>query len=300
MAGIDINRTTLGVTLDPVVSNEIWGLTVEQSAVMQAARKVPISGAGLKFDMLTGVGDAGWVNETDEKPVGEATFDNREIHAHTLALILPFSNQFRRDKAALYREIVRVLPLELGRKFDSTVFGAITKPGADFDQLNDAQLVSVDPASPFAGLLAARAAVGRPSHMISSPEFENVLLGGTYADGRPLFVQDMAQDLTIGRVMGAPVLATSGDMPGSATEGDTQAIIGDFAQNAMWGSVEGIQYSEADQATLTIAGQQVNLWQRNMFALRVEVELAFAVRNKAKFARLTNGVVDADTVTKGK
>ena len=301
MAGIDTNRGTTGIVLPAEVSNEVFSLTIEQSAVMQAARKVPVPGPGVQIDMITGLGDAAWVNETDEKPVGKATFANKVFQAYTLALIMPFSNQFKRDKAALYREIIRLMPLELARKFDSTVFGTITKPGSTFDQLNTAQTLTVDPNNPLPGLLAARGAIGgRPTNVISSPEFETLLLGATYDDGRPMFFQDPTKAAGVGSILGAGVLPTSGDMVGSATAGDDLAIMGDFANHAMWGSVEGIQYSESDQSTLNIGGTQVNLWQRNMFAVRFEIELAFAVRDMSKFVRLTNGVVDADTKTAGR
>ena len=46
MAGIDINRTTSGISLPAQVSSEIWGKTLEQSAVMQLARKVTLPGSG--------------------------------------------------------------------------------------------------------------------------------------------------------------------------------------------------------------------------------------------------------------
>ncbi|MCV7064995.1 hypothetical protein H7H51_03430 [Mycolicibacterium farcinogenes] len=39
-------------------------------------------------------------------------------------------------------------------------------------------------------------------------------------------------------------------------------------------------------------GSTLNLWQRNMFAVRAEVEVGFAVRDRARFVRLTNGTPD--------
>jgi hypothetical protein len=43
----------------------------------------------------------------------------------------------------------------------------------------------------------------------------------------------------------------------------------------MYGTVEGVQIRFADQASLTIGGQQVNLWEHNMFAVRAEIEVGF-------------------------
>ena len=298
MAGIDINRTTSGVSLPAQVSGEVWGLTIKQSAIMQAARRINLPGSGVQIDMLTGVGDAAWVAETAAKPVGAATFANKVIEAYTLALIIPFSNQFKRDKAGLYREIVRVLPAELGRKFDSTVLGSVTKPGSNFDNLLGAPQVTVDATDTFGDLLAARASIGgRPSHWITSPALETTLIGAKDSDGTRPFVQNFSDDVALGRIFGAPVLGTDGTFAASTTVGDDLGVVGDFAGNAVWGSVEGIQYSESDQSSLDIddgsgGTTTIHLWQRNMFAVRFEIELGFRVRDINKFARLTDGAVD--------
>lgn len=295
MAGIDINRTTSGISLPKAVSSEVWGLTIKESAVMRAARRISIPGSGIQIDTLNGVGDAAWVSETAEKPVGAATFGNKVLEAYTLALIIPFSNQFRRDKAALYNEIKRVLPAELGRKFDSTVFGAITKPGSNFDNLAAATQVTVDGTDTYGDLVSLYTSLGgtRPSAWITSPAFEATLMGAKSGSGEYLFVPNGSDAPNLGRVLGAPVYATDGTFIQSTTLGDDVAVVGDFAGNAVWGSVEGIQYSESDQATLTLADSStVNLWQRNMFAVRFEIELAFGVRDISKFKRVTDGKID--------
>ena len=62
---------------------------------------------------------------------------------------------------------------------------------------------------------------------------------------------------------------------------------GDWS-SAAWGSVEGIAVDFADQATLTDGSETINLWQRNMFAVRAEVEIGFRVRDIAHFAKLTD------------
>ena len=49
-----------------------------------------------------------------------------------------------------------------------------------------------------------------------------------------------------------------------------------------------MQISVADQATLTDGDTQINLWQRNMFAVRAEIEFGFRVRDIAHFAKLTD------------
>src|SRR5690606_39742110 len=91
---------------------------------------------------------------------------------------------------------------------------------------------------------------------------------------------------TFGRV----VLNSAAVYDGSATPPVT-GIAGDFANSAIFGTVEGIKFDISDQATVTKDGVAINLWQRNMFAIRAEVEVGFIVRDASHFVKLTD---DAD------
>ena len=71
MAGIDLNRTSAGAAelLPKEISQEIWANAVNDSVIMQAARRINLPGSGVTIPIITGDAEAGWVNETDEKPV---------------------------------------------------------------------------------------------------------------------------------------------------------------------------------------------------------------------------------------
>ena len=75
----DISRHTSNVILDPEVSAEIWAKTIEESAFMQLARRIDIPGTGVKVQTITGEPTAGWVDETNAKPVGFHTFGAKTI-----------------------------------------------------------------------------------------------------------------------------------------------------------------------------------------------------------------------------
>ena len=62
---------------------------------------------------------------------------------------------------------------------------------------------------------------------------------------------------------------------------------GDWSQ-ARYGIVDGINLAISDQATINTGTEQVNLWQRNMFAVRVEAEVGFVVKDAAAFVKLTD------------
>lgn len=295
MAGFDVNRTTSGIVLTPEQSAEIWSAAEYASAVMQLAQKVDLPGSGISVPIITGEPEADWVAETAEKKVSRPTFDNKLMTPYTAAVIVPFSNQFKRDKAALYNEIVRKLPQALARKFDQTVFGlAAGAPGSNFDTLGGAAQVGIA-GKTYQGLVAADQAVATGGGILNgwalSPQARGLLLGAIDTTGRPLFTGSAAEG-DVPRLLGAPTAVTKGvysaDIDGGgAGTAARLGFAGDWT-SAHYGVVQDIQLDISDQATINDGGTQLNLWQRNMFAVRVEFEVGFRVRNLAHFAQLTN------------
>lgn len=293
MAGIDINRTTSGVLLPPEISSEIWSTAVTQSAVMQLARQVTLPGSGLTIPIITGDAAADWVAETDEKPVSRSTFDSKSMTPYKLAVIEPFSNEFKRDLPGLYAELARRLPFALGKKFDETVFSG-TAPGSNFDVLTNAPTAVLDGTNTWADLIAINSAIaaadGDNTGWAFSPQAEALALGAVDGNGRPMFVSDLQNTGSIGSLLGRPVFKSravyraDADGAGAGTAAQL-GFAGDWS-NAMYGTVEGIQFSVSDQATLTDGASQINLWQRNMFALRVEVEVGFIVRDVDQYVKI--------------
>jgi HK97 family phage major capsid protein len=295
MAGIDINRTTAGVSLPPAVADEIWGATSESSAAMQLAGQIPLPGAGVSVDIITGNAEAEWVAETDEKPVSRPTMGSKLMTPYTLAVIVPFSNQFRRDKARLYQALVNKLPEALALKFDRTVFGDVAAPGSNFDTLQGAAAVGIA-GDTYAGLVAADQAVATGGGLLNgwavSPQGRGLLLGAVDGFGRPLFTASPNTGGSVSQLLGQPVYMTRGvylaDADGAGTGTDAQlGFAGDWS-GAAWGSVEGVQIAFSDQATLTDGGTTINLFQRNMFAVRAEIEVGFRVRDLDQFVKLTS------------
>ena len=67
MAGIDLNRTSAGVSalLPKEISSEIWANAVNDSLIMRTARRINLPGSGVTIPLITGDVTASWVNETD-------------------------------------------------------------------------------------------------------------------------------------------------------------------------------------------------------------------------------------------
>jgi HK97 family phage major capsid protein len=295
MAAGDIKRTTSGLVLPPQVSTEIWQGVQEQSAVMAASRQIALPGSGITIPIITGDSSANWVAESAEKPVSHATFSSKSMTPYKLAVIETFSNEFRRDLPGVYAELQRRLPNALSKKFDETVLNG-TAPGSNFDVLSSAPSLTVDGTGTYADLVAVFSAVaaagGSLSAWLASPAFQATLLSSVDGFGRPLFTNSPNTDNVVGRLLGSPVYATRRTLKSSTTVGDDVAVAGDFANSAIYGTVEGIQVSVSDQATVNDNGTQINLWQRNMFAVLCEIEVGFIARDVNHFVRITDGVVD--------
>ena len=289
MAGIETNRTS--ITLPAEVSAEIIAAAQEESAVMRLARRINLPGRGLTIPVISGDPEANWVDETNVKPVSNPTLTTKSMKGYTLAVIVPFSNQFRRDMKDLYAEIVRRLPGALGKKFDATVFAG-TAPGTGFDVLTGvtAQSISGTGNSFYSALVNAESTIATAGYSVNgyamSPQGRAEMLLAVDNNKRPLFIDSVA-DGAIPRLLGQPVHYTKGVYAaGSGSNAvDVLGFAGDWTK-AMYGIVEGVEISISDQATLTISGSQVNLWERNMFAVRAEIEVGFIAEATA-FNKIT-------------
>ena len=273
--GVEINRTSIGVS--PELSAEIIQKTQEQSAVMQLARKIVLPGNGAEIPVITSDPEAEWVSETGVKPVKTPGLTKKVMSAYKLAVIVPFSNEFRRDMSALYAQLVQRLPLALAKKFDATVVGAVTKPGSNFDNLASCQTAEIGTGA-YAGLVGADQDIAAHGGMLNgfalAPQGKGTLLAAVDETGRPLFINSAAEG-AIPQILGAPVVISKGCLD---ADEDVVGIAGDWTQ-AVWGTVEGVKLDYSEDASLVTgesgAETMINLFQQNMFAVRAEIEVGF-------------------------
>ena len=286
MSGIQTNRTN--ITLPADISAEIIQKTQEESAVMRLARQIALPGRGLSIPMITSDPEASWVDETGEKPVSNPGLSQKTMKGYKLAVIVPFSDEFARDYKALYDALVQRIPGALGKKFDATVFHGVT-PGTGFDVLTSCTAQSIDVnASGEGGFYKALVAAdvdiathdGDINGFAMSPQARGEMLSALDKDGRPIFINNVAEG-AIPRLIGQPVyysrgLYSAGNAASSGVQAkpDVLGFAGDWTK-AMYGVVEGVKVDISNQATLTIGSETVNLWQRNMFAVKTEVEVGF-------------------------
>lgn len=291
---VDLYRGSSNVSslLPKQLSDEIWAKAVEESAVMQLAQQIAIPGTGVTIPVITGDATADWVGETEEKHVSEASLNAKVMTPYKVAVIELFSNEFKRDLPRVYEELARRLPSSIGKKFDETVFAG-TAPGSNFDVLTNSTAVNIqstaNSGTVYKNLVSVLSTVAAADDAeltgwAFSPKADAILLGAVDTTGRPIFVPN-ANEGSIGSILGAPVYRTRRAYK-QGLDNDVLGFAGDWSQ-AYYGVVDGINVAISEEATINDGSKQINLWQRNMFAIRVEAELGFVVKNSNAFVKVT-------------
>lgn len=284
LSGTATNRTSIDLPVD--VSKEIMQKAQESSAIMSLARKIELPGRGAAINVITSDPEASWVGETSAKPVSNPGLETKIMRAYKLAVIVPFSDEFRRDVASLYDALIQRLPGALAKKFDETVFGNGNKPGDDFD--NFASITAQSLASDvYGGLVAADTDIalhgGIANGYAISPQMKGILLAAVDGNDRPLFINSVAEG-AIPMILGNPTKIAKGAFKSGSPA--TVGVVGDWTQ-AMYGTVEGVKIGYSADATLDLGGgSSINLFQQNMFAVKAEIEVGFRA-NTDLFNRFT-------------
>ena len=301
--GTPTNRSHVELPVD--VSNEIIQKAQEGSRIMQLARQIPLPGRGVQIPVITSDPVASWVAETGSKPVSNPGISKTVMQAHKLAVIVPFSDEFRRDALALYDALVSRLPAVLGGEFDKTCFfGPASGSLANFDNLSACTQVSLQ-SSVYGGLVTADTNINEQGGFVTgyifSPQGRGMLLGALDGEDRPIFLNSVSES-AVPRVLGAPTYFTkhaykagSAAVAASGTAGqegyvaaqdavpDIIGVAGDWSK-AMFGVAQGIKVDISAEASLTVAAagggtETINLFQQNMFAVRAEIEVGFVAQS---------------------
>ncbi|MDN4162946.1 phage major capsid protein [Nocardioides abyssi] len=286
-----MTRATAGVNLPESVANSIWADAQTGSAVMSLATQMVLPGNGVAVPLITGDATASFVAEGAKKPTSDSTVDNKVITPYKIAVIQRFTDEFRRDANALYEALAARLPNALAREFDRAVFHGPV-PGSGFDTLAGVQALGLDGTDAYADLVAIDGAVAGANGVLNgwalAPRAKTLLNGAVDGNGRPLFLNSIA-DNGVANILGGRVAITPAvyRADGAGDDGEVLGFAGDWTQ-AFYGTVEGVKVSMSDQAVV----DGISLWEHNMFAIRAEVEVGFAVRDEDKFVK----IVGANTV----
>lgn len=294
-----------GVTLPAEVSTTIWQGVQEKSAVMTYGTRLDLPGKGLTVPMITGDPSASWAGEGQEIAVGDSTVDLRHMSAHKVGVIETFSKEMKRDLPALVVALQARLPGVIAAEFDRTVlhgangygpvnqstFDSLRKAGVGASVLTSADayddLVDIDAKVSVAG--------GSLNAYLLSPQARGVLLRAKDTDGRPLLVNNVQTDGAVTGLLGVDAFRTTAAFAKGAEDdvaGNTIAIAGDFT-SLYFGVVQDIEVEISTDATVVKNGTPINLFQSDLFAVKVTAHLGSMIRkgHENRFVRITDGVV---------
>lgn len=271
--------TTSSIALPARVSEKIIANALEESAVLRLVdNKIRIKHAGEAIPVIAGDPTAYVVGEGQVKTNSDSSLATVTMKPKTFAVIEAFSNQFRDDNEALYQELVARLPRVIAQKFDDEVFHGTTS--ANFHTLGAVSTVSLSAANKttWDQIIACRSAVEGANGELTAWAMANqgitALLGAVDGNSRPLFVQDTAIG-GIGAIAGSPVVkAKAAYKAGASSNPDIIGYAGDWS-NAVVGIARDVNIAISDEATLTVTGGTLNLFESNMFAVRCEFTLGF-------------------------
>lgn len=131
MAAVQLSNVS-STLLPPTITGPIFQKSSETSAVMQLARRVPLSvNAQTAIPVNMDVPTAGWVGEGGTKPVSSGGVGIKTMTGKKVALLVPVSEEIVRTNAAgLYDQLQQDLPTAISRAFDyAAIHGLDLKSG---------------------------------------------------------------------------------------------------------------------------------------------------------------------------
>lgn len=277
------------------LQNEIIGKSTEESVIQRVATQVVLPGNGSATKVITGRPKAYWVDEAEPKPVSKATIEQRVMQPYKLATTMVVSEELVQDDVALYNKLAQDLPAALGSLFDQTILQG-TAPGSNFDVLSDVDAVDIKTKGVYKGALEAirdvSAAGGDLNAFVLRPTAEVELLGETDGNGRPLFIDNVSEQGTVGRILGRPTFKASYSPDSVEPDPTFMGIAGDW-NDARWGVVEGsLTVRVSDQATVDLGdGKLTSLWQTNQVGILAEARVGFVCADKKRFKRIVNSAL---------
>lgn len=114
-----------------------------------------------------------------------------------------------------------------------------------------------------------------------------MLLGAKDQNGRPIFIDNAATQGSVSAILGVNAIKRQAAYKKGSSAANVIGIVGDWNQ-AVTGMVNDVNVEISTEATINDGSNQINLWQRGMFAVRAELEVGFVVTSTDYFNRLTD------------
>lgn len=281
-------------------ANLIMADMVQGSAVMALAKNEPMTKPKKEFTYLAeGVG-AYWVDEGNKIPVSKPTWLKATMEAKKLGVIVvatkealkwsvpTFFNEMRSEIAKAFLttfDLAALFGVNSPYATGQNVLAAATAAGNNvpFDSAGDVyQQVN-------AVIEMVEDNDIDPDGIATRRKFKAKLRGFVDGNGRPLFNEP--RDGATNDILGLPIAyINKAAFPANAA---AELFVGNW-DYARYGVLQGIEYSISEEATLEGVlgedGKPINLWERDMFAMRATMHVGFMVLKDEAFAVLTPDV----------
>ncbi|CDQ22577.1 phage major capsid protein [Halobacillus karajensis] len=269
---------------------------MQSSATMQLAQYEEMTKPKKHFTYLADGPGAYWVGEGERIQTSKATWLDAEMEAKKLGVILPVSKEFLNYSVSDFFQQMRPHIAEaFYTKFDqaalfgndapyvagNSVMERATSAGNTIEHGTNATLYQ-----DLAGLLGlVEDGDNDPNGFTTTRKFKQALRNEVDAQNRPIFNDETSgvPSSLLGEAVGY-VNKKSWDYD------QAKLLTGDWSF-ARYGILQGIQYSISEDATLTTIqdelGNPINLFERDMFALRATMHVGFMTLKDDAFAALT-------------
>jgi len=293
--------------IQPTIAAPIFEKARVMSTVQQLAQQVPLGFNGSAVPVTTSKPTAGWVAEGTTKPATTGAATLKTITPKKLAAIMVVSAEVVRANPGGYMDTLRPnLAEAFALAFDKAALhdeGPDGTPGGGpfatyIDQstksheIGSTTNIHTDLVEVLQELISHVGGDGRHKRLTGwalDDLMEYYLQGALDGSNRPLYI-DLPTDETSdalarpGRLLGRPSYMGEGVIDNSSA---IYGYGGDWRE-AAWGVVGGITYDVSTEASVTIDGSLVSLWENNLLAIRAEAEYGFLVNDTAAFVQLRN------------
>lgn len=286
--------------IKPELADPIFDEAAKGSAAMSLIRKVPLGASGQAFPVVTSRPTANWTAEGTKKHTTEAGLGLVKMKPEKLTAIAVASQEVIRANPGGYSETLQALLAEaFARAFDLAVFhnkGGDGNGTSPFETTLAATtktltLGATAGANTYDDIVKAMALnlQGVPKKKVTGfafdTGFEIDLLTTKDTTGKPLFAE-AAYTGAVPALRAGSVLGRATYMHENVGDGKTVGFAGDWTK-AAWGTVGGITMDISTEATVTINGELVSLYENNLVAVRAEAEYGFTVADKEAFVKIT-------------
>lgn len=278
-------------------SAAIFERAARSSAVQQLAPQIQLGANGQSIPVVTGKLTAGWVAEGAQKPSSKGALALKNMDPKKLAVISVVSAEVVRANPGNYMNIIKnQVGDAFATAFDAAALHGTNTPFSTY-VAQTTKSVEIGTTAQAGGGIHGDINAGlsllvndgkRLSGFALDDRFEPLLNGAVDAGGRPIYIDspvvDNAGPFRQGRLLGRSAFIGEG-VYDSTTK--TLGFGGDWSQTA-WGAVGGISYKVSTEATVTINGQLVSLFENNLVAILAEAEYGFLVNDTAAFVEYVN------------